>query len=278
MVEKYYSNFKFPLTLLAAFGTTFTIVYNFIQNTAINYYWYNIISEFITILLFLTTFLILSIFIEVCYEITLNNNLKEMASALYAMVFFGGPFLFVYVFFFQEIDIIQLSLIIFLYFIFITLVGGKIDEQSISIPNNIFIALLIIVFIFSWTFIFQFFLSASLFQGFHGDIKVSMNNVYNKNDTQIPVLFHVTGPNNYLLINLSKSNSENNLTQIDALKLEPEQTEKTIFGDRMLGNSWDYGKYIVFINTSNMSEGYYQLTSKRYGDEKTRRYGFYLLK
>lgn len=116
-----------------------------------------------------------------------------------------------------------------------------------------------------------------------GHITVEMDSIYYKDDTQIPVLIHVTGPNTDLSIKLYQEESGHDLILKDNITeyLEPEHNlSKTKSGENLtlLANSLGSGKYNVFINTTNLTIGYYKLICIR--QKYTKPYGakgFYLL-
>ncbi len=107
-----------------------------------------------------------------------------------------------------------------------------------------------------------------------------MQNIYYKDDGQIPINIKVTGPIYDSQLKLYKENSENNLTLIDQLPLKPEHNSyRKISGSQLIlsGNSFELGTYYSFINIThpNMTVGYYELiysfSKYEYGK------GFYLL-
>ena len=110
-----------------------------------------------------------------------------------------------------------------------------------------------------------------------GYVTVNMENIYYKNETQIPVSIKVTGPNNGLFIKLYNVSCEYNLTQIDSIELKLKHNSNKIeFGKNsfLIGNSLNNGNYNVFINTTNMTGGYYELVCLRNAEHVK---GFYLL-
>jgi hypothetical protein len=107
-----------------------------------------------------------------------------------------------------------------------------------------------------------------------------MQNIYYKNDEQIPIYIKVAGPIYDSQLKLYKENSENNFTLIDQLPLKPEHNSyRKISGDQSIlsGNAFEFGTYYSFINVTNpnMTVGYYELiysfSKYEYGK------GFYLL-
>lgn len=108
-----------------------------------------------------------------------------------------------------------------------------------------------------------------------GNVQIDANKIYYKNNSPIPVSFQVTGPDNGLLIELSKK-SEKNLI-LDTIELESIHTQNNaVFGNTsiLMGNTLENGMYNIFINTTNLSEGYYELICFR-GHKYIR--GFYLM-
>lgn len=106
---------------------------------------------------------------------------------------------------------------------------------------------------------------------------MDMASIYYKNDVPIPALIHVTGPNSDLTINLFKDYF-GYMGLLDVINLKHERDFKLEFGDYLVGKSLDRGTYIVFINTTDLTEGYYELSGWRPGFDKTYgARGFYLL-
>lgn len=111
-----------------------------------------------------------------------------------------------------------------------------------------------------------------------GDITTDINSVYYKNEGPIPVTIHVTGPNSYISIKLSKSDRENNLITMDSIEhIEPTHKSKINVTGNISANSFENGKYGLFINPTNLSPGYYELNVTRPKNVKTAIKGFYLL-
>jgi hypothetical protein len=93
-------------------------------------------------------------------------------------------------------------------------------------------------------------------------------------------LVHVTGPNANLSVFLVKREESNHtLYEIDNITLNPEYPSfNTTSGKYLFGNTLEKGGYTVFINTTNLNAGYYELRCERQVYEK-KTYGargFYL--
>lgn len=114
-----------------------------------------------------------------------------------------------------------------------------------------------------------------------GDVIIDMESIYSKNRAPIHVSIQITGPNTGLSINLSNRTFDYNLTYRDSIKnIESTHNPNNIVhGDNFIlfGNSLENGKYNVFIDTTNLSEGYYELMVNRtkYNDIYIK--SFYLL-
>ena len=168
---------------------------------------------------------------------------------------------------FAGLIVILIGSILFSYYI----LPKEDSHQLVSI-----VTLLILVFLFIWLVLIPPFSSLFL----QGDVKIDMENIYYKTGAPIPVTIHLTGPNTGLSINLYKKNAENNLSQIDKIMLGPGHRDENISGEHsiLIGNKFDPGNYIIFINTSNlnMTVGYYELVYERFIGDKHGK-SFYLL-
>ena len=142
----------------------------------------------------------------------------------------------------------------------------------------VYLLYIFLVALLLWLFLFQ---AVFLYFPIQGHVTVDMESVYYKSDAPIPVLIHVTGPNPILSIYLSEENSSHDLKEIYNLTLKPEHNpSKTEYSENstLVGNALNYGTYNVFINTTGLSAGYYELKCIRYRYEKMYGVrGFYLL-
>ncbi len=280
--------FKFAITLLATLSTGLYALYNYFQNTAIDNSSYANVSGFIPVALILL-FLLIYVFIKgYSMEIQETNHkkyLNKLASGIYLITFLMFLMLltlisgiFILVFYnikptqeiFAVIFIISISVIIILDW-------PRIRSQwKQKIVWNIALA----IFLLAYGLIFWLiFFTTVLNSPFQGHVTADMNSFYYKNGVPISVLIQVTGPNTGLVVRLDKEDSEHNLSNKDKIEMKPEHNpDKTMNGTYLTGNALDYGKYMVFINTTNMTEGYYELTSVRPKYEKSSAIkSFYLL-
>ena len=110
-----------------------------------------------------------------------------------------------------------------------------------------------------------------------GNIAVDMESIYYKNDTVIPVSVSVTGPNAGISVELFKVES-NNLTSLALIDhLNPQPNQKIISNNSLIGSALGSGKYSIFINTTNLDSGYYELRCLRQEYEKMDIASFYIL-
>ena len=81
--------------------------------------------------------------------------------------------------------------------------------------------------------------------------------------TQVPIDVIVQGVDTGIIINLEKVEYGNNLTHIDSIKIntEPDSNE-IVIGKYFVGSSLDYGKYKIFVDSTNLTKGYYIVSIK----------------
>ena len=144
-------------------------------------------------------------------------------------------------------------------------------------PLSITTLLYSIIFVVIYILMIHSFASVIIMNFMPGDVQIDIGNIHYKNDTQIPVLIQVTGPNTGLSIELLKEQS-NNLSRIAYIDyLEPQHNLKISSNNNLVGNTLDFGKYSVFINTTNLTTGYYELKCVRPGYSRCTYESFYLL-
>jgi len=88
-------------------------------------------------------------------------------------------------------------------------------------------------------------------------IVVALDSVYYKQDKQIPLDIFITGfPHSEVYVNLYHADSEL-FGEIDSIKIQRSCIYQSAY---LYSNYIDRGKYKVFINCSNLKEGYYVLS------------------
>ncbi len=109
-----------------------------------------------------------------------------------------------------------------------------------------------------------------------------MKSVNYKNDSEIPVTIQVTGPDSGIKLKLIKypSGVLYEVANISLVRPDFIDSNKEIFvyNDYFTANSRDVGEYKIFINSTKMTPGYYELWSVRpYYEQTTVKEGFYLV-
>ena len=123
---------------------------------------------------------------------------------------------------------------------------------------------------------------------FNGSINVDMENIYQKNDIMIPIQIQVTGVDIPISVDLFKvePNNSRSIAKIDLLGTQMNDQNENYLGifdnvsnfkndNCLLGNGLGSGKYILFINTTNLTIGYYKLEIK--SGKTTSGDGFFLM-
>lgn len=247
MADEKSNGFEFAITLLVAFGSIGYAIIFYFQNYPVDIKYYGFSVALLSSMLGLVLFLLLYVFIKGAsmemqdpkYTV-LKGKTDRFAASIYSVAFLMFLMLF---------PTIVITIILLI-------VGVKADS-SYSL----------VMYFLGYIF--------SLYFGWPNI--VYMDNIYYKNSSMIPVTIQLTGPNTGISINLSKLDSEHNLVQTDLInQLKPNHTYKVTVSGNLSANSLENGKYIVFIDTTNLSSGYYELNINRIIYEKTAIKGFYL--
>ncbi|OEU53576.1 MAG: hypothetical protein BA871_07390 [Desulfuromonadales bacterium C00003096] len=287
---------SFAVTLLAALGTILYAAYIYVQTTPVNPLWYLFVRILISAATILAGGLLLYILIkgfsiEVHGDPNKNKKmrLKDKASSIYVVTFFSFSVIFVFLvcIFFWAYLLLYLNLIlgvicfqcmgIIIFLIVAYILRSRYvfdlqDKISLFKSNNYQIGFFFSFLVFAIILILIV-PNLTMLQGY---VTVDMESIYYKSDAPIPVLIHVTGPNPILSIEL-----QNSTKVVYNLELKPEHNlSKTEFSNNsiLIGNALNYGTYNVFINTTGLCAGYYELVCTRQRYEKTYgARGFYLL-
>ncbi len=303
---------KFALAFLAASGSILYMIYNNIQNAPIDIESYFIIclifaGAFISIIGFLA-YLLIKVYLIEAQDIVSIDFINKLTSWLYrcSLLFFAVLAFFIAVLFFDfnvppEIKepgkiiitvmfgvclFILVLISIYQYFINRSLTG-TILLKDLSLTKSDLLGSILVGFIFIiWIFLSLCFVC---YTPLHGHVEVDMESIHYKNDTQIPVLIQVTGPNTDLYVLLYKELpgkvKVSNISYIgpiepNLLDIESDLEERKIESNNLLlGSYLGNGKYSVFINTTNLTTGYYELMClRKFFYEKTcESKSFYLL-
>ena len=129
----------------------------------------------------------------------------------------------------------------------------------------------------------------ALYTPLQGHVTVDLESVYYKNNTPIPVSIQVTGPNTEMVVLLYKKNSINSSALVSILGImkpdffgqgSDDLLKRNLCSDNVsVGSYLGNGKYCVFINTTNLPTGYYELMCirKYYWKETCEGKSFYLV-
>ena len=299
--------YKFVIAFLAASGSIFYATYNYLQNTPIRevsfiVLCFMLVFMLISIICFLTYILIKEYLMDTKNDDS-TNFLNKSAQVLYksALVFFAVPLiLFILIFlcilmcrcFTELLQAVGIPSIVSYYASFVLsiitfLVCYVVVVYSHLFPNQ--------VAMIRWKYVLGIIVFAVLLLGvisytpLHGHVTMDMESVYYKNNTPIPVSIQVTGPNTEILVLLYKKNSSNSSALASILVgMEPDffgqgsddLFKRKLYSDKVsVGSYLGNGKYCVFINTTNLPTGYYELICirKYFWKETCEGKGFYLV-
>ena len=124
---------------------------------------------------------------------------------------------------------------------------------------------------------------------FHGHVTIDMESVYYKNNTPIPISIQVTGPNTEICVLLYTKDSSNSSALVSILcGMAPDffgqesngVLKRNLYSNNIsVGSYLGNGKYCVFINTTDLPTGYYELMCLReyYWKETCEGKSFYLV-
>ena len=268
---------SFAVTLLAALGTILYMLYIYSQNTSIDPSVYWLVCSLFPVALTLIGGLLLYILIKGFSLEVSEPNLKETlviwASRLYLGVFLMCILLFVlFVSLFLGIIVFQAGLWgVYIWGVIIGLAIGFIIAlftMYLKFPLLGKKHILFLVGFHTLTFPLLLLIPIVLFSPLQGHVTVGMNIICYKSDAEIPVLIQITGPDTNLSIYLLKEESDHSLYEYDSITLISGyyHSNKTVSGNQsvLLGKAIGSGKYNVFINTTNLSMGYYELVCTRH--------------
>jgi len=281
-IYDYLQNYTNPISILLATISLTYFAYIVFENFYVDYYWYIQLTGIITIGFVLSLIGIICYYIKTYLQGFSGGNSRKyhkFADHLISLYEFFISFclfsLFVYfVVILLKLEfltrIYQYNIIEFLIFIISNVIIISISiiifKKEFILHSTIFLIFysLLIVAVFYLPLV-QF--SSNLYPPLQGQNTIIMENVYHKNDIQIPITIQITGPKTDLSINLSKKNSDFKLIQIDTLQtLNPDHNPDKITSgvhSILTGNALNDGGYNIFINTTNLTTGYYELTCSR---------------
>ena len=286
MKNKKTDGLKFAVTLLATFGTIIFTAYNYFQNTAVDIFWYALVSGIIDVIILLSIFLIVYVLIKgMLIEVPdcdLKNSIEEYISSFYLVSFITTIQTLIIIlaafFVIKNLNDLFITGILASIMIFIIVWRYKIQIiQNSSFIGGIVIGSLslLLVSVIFWVPLFDIVLKSPL----QGDVTIDIDSIYYINDTPIPLSIQITGPNSGMRIFLFNK-ERNSYFPTDHIYLESKHnlsTTKYGINSILFGNSMENGKFNVFIKSRQLPEGYYELICERTYDNKKSVESFYLL-
>ena len=291
--------YKFVIAILAGTISLLYTLFNYIQNTAINKFEYVSLCVLISLaLIILIGFFIYFIFKGFSMELKDENHekFKNIASKIYLINFFIGTILLIvlitYLLIINIPQIYNISSGIYLLIVFTAILSIYILSAFILLSNsNYFISKLKILSIGIPVILlsvlgvfFLFFVVISITSNYHqGNIEFDMDKIFYKNDNQIPVLIKITGPDTSFTVILFNEKSNDlieiwNITNLGPNYFTDSKQNNFISNDNVVVSLLGNGKYNIFINTTNLTTGYYQIKFSRQDFNKdSYESGFYLL-
>lgn len=296
-------SFVFAISLIVASLTLTYNIYVYLCNNFITYSTFFIV--FTSFFIILVIFVSMSLFIlmkAISLEVNSLRGKKELetyATSCYLIGFLAGTFYLIYLFascvskvvfdifsyllnipntsptlLYAYIIIVIITFIIFSY-LFKYILKNQIKELRHNILKEINISIVLIIF-----FLVIIFLLTTLIYIQVSFVTIEADDIYDNKSEQIPIDITVTGfSRNYVTVNLSKADIKDNLKLIDSLNMNNNSDpNKVVSSEYLIGNNLDFGKYKVYINTTNLSEGYYELSvSTKYSKTSMKTNSFYLV-
>lgn len=257
--------FKFAVALIVAFSTIGDRIYYYVNNNPVNDNLWVILNILIPISLTILGLIVYITIKGISLEIN-NPKMKEKyaktSSLIYIstfklLIFYTIVVLCYYTFrknithYFDQ-DELPFIKVLFTLVIFGTLFKILDEDNSKKSAPYIFFVCVVTSLVLSGFLISPYLLT--------GEIKVEMGDIYYTNDTRIPIDIVNTGYNGNITIKLNETNTEENTSTLDSIKLNPDNSNETISGKYLYTHTLSHGEYKVFIDTTNLTQGYYQLS------------------
>ena len=232
-------------------------------------------SILLVLLLFSFSFIIIRLYSfvtknrEKCYVIS-----SIIFSAIYFIILYTASIsIFMYLTFFYLIDA---SIFGILFILLALLLGGitfvYVHNSKEESRRHIIIFLALLGFVL-WGLTFSVFMDYKPLA-----IDIEIDELYEIDNQLIPISIKINGYNNALSVEMYQENSSHDLNFIDKNIMFTDFTDKKVeHGKYIFGNYLNNGNYIVFVNTTGLESGYYELCFNVYKTSKTVSKGFYLV-
>lgn len=274
-------SFMFAISLIVA---SFTILYKtyiyVCNNLIIGPTYFIIIISFIIILVIFASMSLFILMKAISLEVKSPKSKKKLeiyATGYYLIGFLLGTFYLLLLFISCSLKVvfdIVISLlnipnisyklllayiiISMILFVIITIIFSKSSNQVIEPLSAIikeihsYKAVLVLTLIFF----------VPLFYMPNNYVTIEVDDIYSDKSEQIPIDITVTGVQyDYVTVNLSKADVKDNLKLIDSINMKTNSDpNKVISSEYLIGSNLELGRYKFYINSTNLSEGYYELS------------------
>lgn len=288
---------EFVVSLLASIVTIIYAMYSYISNTPVDSNFFRYTVALIIVAFILVAGLLIYILIK-GYSIEVQDSAqKKYLDKWASRVYLNNSLMFIMLLTFAVSFITLLLLKIDIYYsilfliILISALVGFIFLWPLYRKNRLgIIAYLVLLYVVSFLYFVYIFWYSPLLASVSaiGQVTVNIEGAYYKNNTPIPVFIQLTGPNLGLRFFLYDEKPDHTFELMDEMLLEPQRNDTMIltksnfqtkfgnYSNYLSGNYLNNGKYNVFINTTNLTPGYFELVWRRTSfDYEARR--FYLL-
>jgi hypothetical protein len=232
-------------------------------------------SILVSVLILLTVFILIR-----GYSLVLENKDKDkfwyISSLLYSssfVLFFYALCISVYMYisFFYLADNFILASVGYILLIFIPFAITL--YVSVKSKKAALIIFLVLPSIVAYGFLFSAFVDHK-----SPTMDIEIDELYEIDNQLIPISIKINGYNNALSVEMYQENSSHDLNFIDKNIMFTDSTDKKVeHGKYIFGNYLNNGNYIVFVNTTGLESGYYELYFNVYKTSKTVSKGFYLV-
>ncbi|MDD5474821.1 MAG: hypothetical protein PHU34_11855 [Candidatus Methanoperedens sp.] len=270
--------YKFAVTFLVAITSIIYTIFNYLQNVAVDENFFFLSCFFISAGIIIAVGFLVYILIKGFTMEVKNQNLIEYLNQIANQIYKWNIIIFMllinyllavvitfYIFKSGSLyTLVPILAIIFAPFIYIILHTRKLRiTQILSTKKYLIIISIVTVWIILGLII-------SFNSPMKGQVIVEMKDINYKSDTEVPVTIRVTGLDREIKLMLFKDESGNlyelaNINLTRPILTDSYNEEKYIHNDYFIANFQDNGKYKIFINSTNMTAGYYELWSIHQG-------------
>jgi hypothetical protein len=194
--------------------------------------------------------------IQIGAYITFYSTASSIFSAIIIFVKLNLAFLIFLIMIFAYLKYESNSNLSFIDFIVDKLKNLKMDKFEIYplYIYAVFISILLLISILS---------SITPYSYLDGNIELEINEIDTENNV-IYASFYVTGPDSAIDFYLSKLETNNNLTKLDFVKIDPNINREAFYSQYMIVTPSNHGTYELTIDTTSLANGHYQIRAERF--------------